>query len=182
VDTLVRGREARRRAAREFRPRRAAAALLAGLLVTALGGLLAAALLWPSARPPRLSWGDPTVLGCALVAATLGLGLLGAAVVPGRGRLEPLQARDPRLVAALSRGSLRQCLIRAVLDVPGITRASVRLHGRFRRRVVVVRATTHYRNPANITDLIHTSVTTRLSRIDPLYSHRVIVRLRWRKD
>ncbi|WP_192809128.1 DUF6286 domain-containing protein, partial [Actinomadura montaniterrae] len=65
--------------------------------------------------------------------------------------------------------------------VPGIERARARGLGVLRRRLIV-RAVTHYRNPANLEELVHTAVAARLDRIEPMHRPLVDVRLGWRKD
>ncbi|MBD2900014.1 hypothetical protein amrb99_90110 [Actinomadura sp. RB99] len=50
------------------------------------------------------------------------------------------------------------------------------------RRRLVVRVATNYRNPANLEELVHTAVTARLDRIEPMHRPLVDVRLGWRKD
>lgn len=186
---------ARRLAVSEFRARRATAAVCAALLVTVTGTLTAAVAIanLPGARLDaaplvrgqaqlhRLTWQQPGVLAVAAVIAAVGLVLFLAAVVPGRFRMEPLRGYDPRLAGALSRAALRRSLALAATNVPGITRAQVRLTARFRRKAVI-RAATHYRNPANLAELVRVAANTRLGRIEPLRSRRVIVRLSWRKS
>ncbi len=65
--------------------------------------------------------------------------------------------------------------------MPGIERVRVRGPGVFRRRITV-RAATHYRNPANLEELVERAVDDRLDRVEPMYRPLVAVRLSWRKD
>ncbi|TDD64741.1 DUF6286 domain-containing protein [Actinomadura rubrisoli] len=186
---------ARRLAAREFRPRRAVPGLVAALLVTVAGGAAAiellAAALGSGVHPVpgaarlvdalgRLPWKAPGVRASAGAMAAAGLALLPAAL-PGRVRGVPLDGSDPRLAGALGRASLRRALADAALGVPGIERVRVRGPGVFRGRLVV-RADTHYRNPANLAELVHCAVDDRLDRIEPMHRPRIDVRLGWRKD
>ncbi|WP_396454591.1 DUF6286 domain-containing protein [Actinomadura sp.] len=188
-------REARRLALRAFRPRRAFAGFAAALLVTAAGGtaaieLLAAAL--GSAVHPvpgvaalagvlrRRTWDDPNVVVVAGAVAALGAAFL-AAALPGRLRGVPLDGADPRQAGLIGRAALRRSLADAALGVPGIERARVRGLGVFRRGLVV-RAGTHYRNPANLADLVRAAVDARLDGIEPMHRPDVEVRLGWRKD
>ncbi|TYK52942.1 DUF6286 domain-containing protein [Actinomadura decatromicini] len=198
-DAVERERAARRLAVREFRPPRPLAGIAAALLVTAAGGtaaveLLAAALgsgvhPLPGAAAVtealrHRSWNDPAVLAGAGAALALGLAFLLAAL-PGRPRGVPLDGADPRLAGGLGRADLRRTLADAALAVPGIERVRVRARrwgrGTFRRGLVV-RATTYYRNPANLDDLVRDAVDERLDRVEPMHRPRVDVRLGWRKD
>ncbi|TYB47703.1 DUF6286 domain-containing protein [Actinomadura chibensis] len=199
IEAELAARGARRLAVREFRPPRPLAGLAAALLVTAGGGaaaveLLAAALgsgVHPLPGAAALadalrqrSWNDPAVLAVAGAATALGLAFLLAAL-PGRPRGVPLDGADPRLAGVLGRADLRRTLADAALAVPGIERVRVRARrwgrGTFRRGLVV-RATTYYRNPANLDDLVRRAVDERLDRVEPMHRPRVDVRLGWRKD
>ncbi|QKG25478.1 DUF6286 domain-containing protein [Actinomadura verrucosospora] len=188
-------RQARRLAVREFRPRRAFAGLAAALVVTAAGGIAAiellAATLHSGVHPvPGMGalvhalrhhpWRDAAVREAAAAIAGCGLLFLLAAL-PGRLRGVPLDGADPRLAGVVRRSALRRAAADAALTVPGIERARARGLGLLRRRLVV-RAVTHYRNPANLEELVHTAVTARLERIEPMHRPLVDVRLRWRKD
>ncbi|MBO2456434.1 DUF6286 domain-containing protein [Actinomadura violacea] len=188
-------RQARRLAVREFRPRRAFAGLAAALVVTAAGGIAAiellAATLHSGVHPvPGMGalvhalrhhpWRDAGVREAA--AATAGCGLLFLlAALPGRLRGVPLDGADPRLAGVVRRSALRRAAADAALTVPGIERTRARGLGLLRRRLVV-RTVTHYRNPANLEELVHAAVTARLERIEPMHRPLVDVRLRWRKD
>ncbi|TDB76456.1 hypothetical protein E1264_38485 [Actinomadura sp. KC216] len=188
-------RRARRLAVREFRPRRALAGFAAALLVTAVGGVAAiellAAVLGSGVHPvPGVAeaadalrgrtWDDPDVMIAAAGVAALGLAFLLAAL-PGRLRGMPLAGTDPRLAGVLGRAALHRTLADAALGVHGIERARVRRRGLVRRRLVV-RAATHYRNPANLAELVRRAVDERLDRIEPMRRPDVDVRLGWRKD
>ncbi|TDC94336.1 DUF6286 domain-containing protein [Actinomadura sp. 7K507] len=188
-------RQARRLAVREFRPRRAFAGFAAALLVAVAGGVAAiellAAALGSGVHPvPGVdivagalrsrSWRDPEVLLWAASITVFGLAFLLAAL-PGRLRGVPLAGSDPRQAGAIGRTALRRTLADAALTVPGIESARVRGLGIFRRGVVVW-ATTEYRNPANLEELVHIAVDARLDRIEPMHRPRVDVRLGWRRD
>ncbi|WP_433474077.1 DUF6286 domain-containing protein [Spirillospora sp. CA-142024] len=188
-------RLARRLAVRELRPRRVFAGFAAALLVTAAGGVTAIELLAgalgstvhpvPGVAPIVIvlrghSWDDPNVLTPAGAVAFLGAAFLLAAL-PGRLRGVPLAGADPRLAGVIGRAALRRTLADAALDVPGIERARVRGLGVLRRGLVV-RATTGYRNPANLAELVHRAIGVRLDRIEPMHRPPVDVRLGWRKD
>ncbi|MFS2293764.1 MAG: DUF6286 domain-containing protein [Actinomadura sp.] len=185
-------RGARRLAVREFRPRRALAGFAAALLVTTVGGVAAvellAAALGSGVHPVpgvetlagalrRHTWRDALPATCGITA--LGAAFLLAAL-PGRLRGVPLAGSDPRQAGRIGRAALRRTLAEAALDVHGIERARVR-----RRPFgggLVLRATTHYRNPANLADLVRLAVDARLDRIEPMHRPRVDVRLGWRRD
>lgn len=187
--------QARRLAAREFRPRRTAVGIGAALLVTAAGAAVAAGLLtvlevipdgWsPVARSTAvlrgLTWGDRGAVGVAAALAAAGPLLLLAALVPGRSRRLPLAGDDPLLAGAVSRAALRRTLADAVAAVPGVVRARVRLRGRFRRRIVV-RAATGYHNRADLTDLVRVAVHARLAEVELMHPRPVRVRLTWLGD
>ncbi|MBC6460427.1 DUF6286 domain-containing protein [Actinomadura sp. HBU206391] len=186
---------ARRAALREFRPRRVAAALFAAGLLTVVGALSTIEVVsrligrpvheaWVArgnALLRELSWNDPRTLLAAGVLTAAGVVLLLLGVLPGRTGMEPLRGTDPQLAAAITRNGLRRSLGAAALGVPGIARVTVRLRGRIRRRVVV-HATTEFRNPGNLADLVGTAVAVRLEEIDPIRWRRVAVRLNWRRD
>jgi hypothetical protein len=186
---------ARRAALREFRPRRAVAALCAAALLTAVGAVSAVQVVsrligrpahetWVargSALLRELSWNDPRMLLTAGALTAGGVVLLLLGTLPGRTGMEPLRGTDPQVAAAITRTGLRRSLSAAALGVPGIARVTVRLRGRVRRRVVV-HATTEYRNPGNLADLVGTAVAVRLEEIDPIRWRRVAVRLNWRRD
>ncbi|MFI0351899.1 DUF6286 domain-containing protein [Actinomadura sp. 9N407] len=190
------GQRARRLAAREFRPRRAAAGLAAALLLLVAGGLASIEVVsvlvgrpaglipadrWAAALH-RTSWDDPRALGAAAGVAVAGLVLLLSLLPARRPRMVPLHGADPHMAAAISRRALQRSLVSAALSVPGIVKVRVRIKGgRFRRRVAV-RAVTRYRNPANLTDLVRAALAARLSEMDLMDPRRVRVRLRWRKD
>ncbi|GAA4231450.1 hypothetical protein GCM10022254_28660 [Actinomadura meridiana] len=186
-------RRVRRLAVRELRPRRVVAGFVAALLVTVTGAVAAIELLGAALgsgvhpvpgvdaaadalRP--YAWHDPAILVGAVAVALLGVLFLLAAL-PGRPRGVALAGSDPRLAGAIGRAPLRRALVDAALDVPGIERARVR---RLFRRGLVVQATTHYRNPANLAELIQRAVDERLDRIGPMRRPDVDVRLGWRED
>lgn len=186
---------ARRLAAREFRPRRTYAAVLCAALAFTVGGAIAIEVIGRRTGRPvypeltarivaelrRLTWSAPAVLAVTGGVCALGALLFLLAVVPGRTRMEPLRSTDPSIAVAVRRRALRRSLTRAVLDVPGVGRARVRLRGRLRPRVSV-RATTHYRNSGNLASMVRAAVNDRLDMSDPLRSRRIAVRLRWRRD
>ncbi|MCW2902131.1 MAG: hypothetical protein JWO67_4396 [Streptosporangiaceae bacterium] len=186
---------ARRVALREFRPRRVTAELCAAALLTVSGALTALEVVsrligrpthegfvaQAAAALRELRWNDPPTLLAAAGLAAAGLGLMLLGTLPGRTRMEPLRGTDPEVAAAITRSGLRRSLATAALGVPGIGRVTVRLHGRVRRRIVV-HATTHYRNPGNLADLVGTAAAVRLEEIDPIRWRRLVVRLRWRQD
>jgi hypothetical protein len=195
LEDSVPRRAATKAALREFRPRRASAALCAAGLLTATGLLTALEVISRQVGHPvhaervarghamlrELSWNDPAVLRAAAALACAGLFLVLLGTLPGRTRMEPLRGTDPEIVAAITRAGLRRSLSVAALGVPGIERATIRLRGRLRRRVVV-HATTVYCNPANLAEMVRNAVTVRLGEIEPVRWQRVVVRLNWRKD
>ncbi|MGK5552426.1 DUF6286 domain-containing protein [Actinomadura kijaniata] len=187
-------RRARRRAAEEFRSPRAAVGVPTALAVAVTGGAGAVEVLSrlvgrPAGLVPaeRLSavlrqtpWGDPRALAVSGALAALGLALVAAALL-GRPRVVAMDGADPSLAAGIARADLRRALVRAALEVPGVARAGVRLHGPFRRRVTV-RATSRYRNPGNLAELVRIAVACRLDHLDLARPATVGVRLRRRRD
>jgi hypothetical protein len=181
-------RASRLAALREFRPRRIPARLIVAFVLAVAGALaVLTALTWPDSflheRLMRadsalrsLRRDDPSVLAAAGLMAAIGAALVLIAVLPGRRRIEPLRGTDPRVVAGISRRTLRLVLAATATDVPGIANASVRLRGRLRSRAVV-RADATYHNPGNLAELVRDAVVDRLAEIDPVYRRRVLVRL-----
>ncbi|MEU5877657.1 DUF6286 domain-containing protein [Spirillospora sp. NPDC047279] len=187
---------ARRLAVAEFRPRRTAIGLVTALVVTSAAGIVAyETLAFMLGRPfrllpaedvarlsRRLTWRDAGVLATGAGLAGTGLLLLLAAL-PGRARLVALRGTGGRSAAGVARSALQRSLTAAALGVPGVGKAKVRLRGRLRRRRrVVVWASTRYRNPANLSDLVRTAVTAHLESVGLMDERRVDVRLSWRKD
>lgn len=187
---------ARRLAVQEFRPRRSVVGLVTGLAVTLAGALTTAEALTLTIGLPRWNpaveraadtlrrtdWHSPWVLLAGGLLAVTGVVLLVAAL-PGRPRVIALRGGDPRVAGALTRSAMQRVLMHAALDVPGVEKAKVRLRGRSkRRRRVVVWAGTRYRNPANLADLVRTSVIGRMGGVSPMNERYVVVRLSWRKD
>jgi hypothetical protein len=187
---------ARRLAVQEFRPRRSVIGLLTGLAVTLAGAVTAAQALsssvgmpqwnpaveWAAAALRRTPWNAPGALATSGLLVAAGVALL-AASLPGRPRLIALRGGDPRMAGGLSKAALQRILMHAALEVPGVDKAKVRLRGwAKRRRRVVVWAGTRYRNPANLADLVRTSVIGRMGGVGLMNERYVDVRLSWRKD
>ena len=179
----------RRKARREFRPRRRIpGVLLAAVLVAAgiVGCVWAASAalshpLWnipyrDFAGPLQSSvhWDDTGTLLVASAVAFVGFLLIVMAVVPGRTRAVPLASGDESLVIGVPRRSLRRSLGWLAADVAGIDKAKVRIG----RHSVRVRATTRLRDPAGLRESVQGVVEDRLARLDPLWPVRVKVRLR----
>lgn len=183
----ARRREARRRAAREFRKERTAVELAVASAMAACGGVGAVETLarryghhlvppaWTdrlNAELRALSWGDPTVelLGYLLWCA--GMVLLLLAVLPGYARLELLRGDDPAVSAALSREGLRRSLLDAALGTPGVVRAKVGVGRR-----ITVRAHARRGTPPELLVPLRRAVLARLGEIDPQRRRAVAVRL-----
>ena len=179
----------RRKARREFRPRRRIpGVLLAAVLVAAgiVGCVWAASAalshpLWnipyrDFAGPLQSSvhWDDTGTLLVASAVAFVGFLLIVMAVVPGRTRAVPLASGDESLVIGVPRRSLRRSLGWLAADVAGIDKAKVRIG----RHSVKVRATTRLRDPAGLRESVQAVIEDRLARLDPLWPARVKVRLR----
>lgn len=183
----ARRREARRRAAREFRKERAGAEAAVALLMAACGGLGAAEVLArryghhlvPPAWAERLDaelrtllWGDPAVELAAYLLWIAGMILLLLAVLPGYDRMELLRGDDPAVSAALSRDGLRRSLEDAALGAPGVVRARVSVGWR-----ITVRAGARRGTPPEAIVPLRRAVLARLEEIGPQRGRAVAVRL-----
>jgi hypothetical protein len=179
----------RRRARREFRPRRRIPGVLVAAVLVAAGivGCIwaaSAALGHPLWNVPHsdfagplgstVHWDDTGTLLVASAVAFAGFLLILIAVVPGRTRAIPLASGDDSLVIGVPRRSLRRSLGWLAEDVAGIDRAKVRTG----RHSVKVRATTRLRDPAGLRESVQAVVEDRLARLDPLWPVNVKVRLR----
>ena len=182
----------RRKARREFRPRRRVAGVLVAAVLAAAGiagcaWAASAALGRPLWTIPHrdlagplqatVHWDDTGTLLAAAAVALAGFLLILIAVIPGRTRAVPLASGDEALVIGVPRGSLRSSLGWLAADVPGIDHAKVRIG----RRSVKVRATTRLRDPAGLRESVQEVIEARLARLDPLWPARVEVRLRRRE-
>jgi Family of unknown function (DUF6286) len=182
----------RRKARREFRPRRKIPGVLVAAVLVAAGivGCIwaaSAALSHPAWNIPHgdfagplqstVHWDDTGTLLVASAVAFAGFLLIVIAVIPGRTRAIPLASGDDALVIGVPRRSLRRSLGWLAADVAGIEKAKVRTG----RHSVKVRATTPLRDPAGLRESVQAVVENRLARLDPLWPMHVKVRLR-RKD
>ena len=179
----------RRKARREFRPRRTIPGVLVAAVLAAAGILgaiwaVSAALghaLWKVSHrdfagplQSTTHWSSTGTLAVAAAAAFVGFVLILIAVIPGRPRAIALASGDDSVVIGVPRRSLRRSLAWLADEVPGIDRAKVRA----RRRSVKVRATTRLRDPAGLSESVQAVVENRLAALDPLWPLRVKVRLR----
>lgn len=183
----------RRKARREFRPRRRIPGVLVAAVLVAAGivGCLWAASaalghpLWniphgDFAGPLQSSvhWDDTGTLIVASAAAFIGFLLILIALIPGRPRAVMLASGDDSLVIGVPRRNLRRSLGWLAADIAGIDRVKVRAG----RHSVTVRATTRLREPAGLRESVQAAVEDRLARLDPLWPVRVKVRLRKKED
>jgi hypothetical protein len=179
----------RRKARREFRPRRRIPGVLvaAALVAAGIAGCMwaaSAALSQPLWSIPHgdfagplestVHWDDAGTLLVASAVAFVGFLLIVIAVIPGRTRAIPLASGDDSLVIGVPRRSLRRSLGWLAADVAGIDKARVRIG----RHSVTVRATTRLRDPAGLRESVQAVVEDRLARLDPVWPMRVQVRLR----
>jgi uncharacterized protein DUF6286 len=179
----------RRKARREFRPRRRIPGVLVAAVIVAAGivGCIwaaSAALGHPPWNIPHsdfagplqstVHWEDTGTLLVSSAVAFAGFLLIVIAVIPGRTRAIPLASGDASLVIGVPRRSLRRSLGWLAADVAGIDEAKVRTG----RHSVKVRATTRLRDPAGLRESVQAVVEDRLARLDPLWPVRVKVRLR----
>jgi len=179
----------RRKARREFRPRRRIPGVLVAAVLVAAGiaGCIwaaSAALSQPLWNIPHgdfagplestVHWDDTGTLLVASAVAFVGFLLIVIAVIPGRTRAIPLASGDDSLVIGVPRRSLRRSLGWLAADVAGIEKAKARIG----RHSVTVRATTRLRDPAGLRESVQAVVEDRLARLDPVWPMRVQVRLR----
>lgn len=179
----------RRKARREFRPRRRIPGVLVAAVLVAAGivGCIwaaSAALNHPLWNIPHsdfagplqstVHWDDTGTLLVASAVAFVGFLLIVIAVVPGRTRAIPLASGDDSLVIGVPRRNLHRSLGWLAADIAGIDRAKVRTG----RHSVKVRATTRLRDPAGLRESVQAVVEDRLARLDPLWPVRVKVWLR----
>jgi len=183
----------RRKARREFRPRRRIPGVLVAAVIAAAGivGCIWAASaalghpLWNISRSDfagplqsSVHWDDTGVLVVASAVAFVGFLLILIALIPGRTRAIPLASGDGSLVIGATRRGLRRSLGWLAEDVPGIDYAKVRTG----RHSVKVRAATRLRDPTGLRESVQAVVEDRLARLDPLWPVRVTVRVRQKGD
>lgn len=172
---------------RQRRGTAASTAAFLGLLVFAAGAVFALyaaidhdAWLVDADRVSRwargLTLGGTVALVVGIVAAFLGLLLLGAALLPARRGLVELAEHETGIAAGVPRASLARTLGAAATGVDGISSAKVG-----GRRVLTVRATTSLRNTDGLADRVQEVVERRLTQLGPAQQYRVRVRLS-RKD
>jgi hypothetical protein len=179
----------RRRARREFRPRRRVPGVLVAAVIAAAGivGCIwaaSAALGRPLWNIPHgdlagplqgsVRWDGTGTLIVASAVAFVGFLLVLIALLPGRPRAIALASGDESLVIGVPRRSLRRSLGWLAEDVAGIDRARVRIG----RHTVRVRVTTSLRDPAGLRESVQAVVEDRLARLQPLWPVRVRVQLR----
>ncbi|MEW2356728.1 DUF6286 domain-containing protein [Spirillospora sp. NPDC029432] len=186
------GRAGGRAARRAFHSRRILPALIAALLVTAAGVLLAIeAISALAGGPARLvpydrvtswatgtAWKEAAALAASGVTALLGLLFLLAGLRPGRSRLVPLRGGDPRLTVAITRRGLRSAVAAAAAEAGGVTAAKAKVRG----RKVKVTAETAMRDPGDLRERVEEAVRRRLDELDPLPRRGVAARIRAPKE
>jgi hypothetical protein len=171
------------------RPRRVVPAIVLALVILAVCVVTAISVIqFLVGRPPLVSLGtldhhlrtlhlDGAVMTSAgIVAAVLGLVLLGCAVIPGRAKTLPLAAISDEpsagaaenhgaagshgtAVAGVSRSGLRTALASTVADIDGVTTARVRV----RSRRVTLRVRTELAGTAALRDAVSRVTQQRLS-------------------
>ncbi|QVQ50321.1 alkaline shock response membrane anchor protein AmaP [Spiractinospora alimapuensis] len=188
---VVAPRRARRVALHTFRPQRTWPAVLVAAGVAIVAVLVAAeAVATVVGRPlgllpmetvtgalEPLAWRSTAVLVAGGVACAVGVILLLAALLPGRGGYVPLRTEDPSLVVGVSRAGLRRHLAAAVADMDGVHQARVAV----RRRRVKVRASTWARPERArrkvMARTLRDTVRERLDALGPLRRLRVRARI-----
>jgi copper chaperone CopZ len=181
-------RRARRRAIHAFRPQRRLPAVVAAVVVAAAGALACAEAISRIADRPlglipldaaadtlqALTWDTPQALAGAAALAVVGLVLIAAAVLPGRGGYVALTTSDPEVVVGMSTTGLRRALAAAVGEVDGVSGARVTLR---RRRAKVV-ADTRVRADPQLRDAVRAAAEQAVDHLAP--AHRIKVRARVR--
>ncbi|GAA3471023.1 hypothetical protein GCM10018965_055760 [Nonomuraea roseola] len=185
---LTEGDTPRRRAARVLKPARTPAGVVVSATLAVLFSLTAAEVvaallggrlgLVPIDRVADLAaatpWSHPNLQSGALVAAVVGLVLLGLAVLPGRARLLALGTSDSRLVIGITRTGLRRTLKTAAEDVDGVESVRVRL----RRRMIEVTVVSDAERTGAMLRRAGVAVGDRLNGLGAIYAGEVAVRLR----
>ncbi|MFC5179751.1 DUF6286 domain-containing protein [Actinomadura harenae] len=186
-----RGTRAARVARSAFRPRRIVTSLVAAVVLTASGTIVAievfstmgghAARLVPYGRTEHwaqhAAWRSWGVLAVCAAVALVGVWFLLAGLVPGRPRVVPLRGDNRDLAMAVTPAGLRNALAAAAEDVEGASQAHVVL-GRHKVRVSV-------HCPSHEVDAVkaqvRVSVQEKLNEVRPLAGYRVAVRARTRR-
>ncbi|SFI43844.1 hypothetical protein SAMN05216275_103169 [Streptosporangium canum] len=180
----------RRRSLRLLRPGRTPAGVVVALTVSvalaaATGTTVGLVTGSPFGRMPyrqlaawagESRWSDAGPLALALLAMAAGALLLGLAVLPGRTRLVPLEAADPRTVMGLTRSGLRRTLRAAAESVNDVGRARVRLGWRNIEITVVSDAD----RTGHLLRQVGTAVGDRMAGLGAMCGGEVVVRLRRR--
>lgn len=172
---------------RTLRPGRTPAGIVVALLISAVGWVATAELIWlmlggrprwgPLDRLGALgawTWGDPLVGGIACLLIGCGVALVGHALTPGRPRLIPLRTRDPLFALGLTRAGLRRALAAAVRSVAGVH--GVRVLVRADRIEVLVRA--RARRIGELLPQVAAVVGDALARLGVEHGRQVVLRLR----
>lgn len=188
---VVAPRRAKRVALHTFRPQRTWPAVLAAACVAIVAVLVAAEAVAAvfgrsldflpmetvtSALEP-ITWRSTAVLVASGVLCAVGVILLLAALLPGRGGYVPLRTGDPSLVVGVSRAGLRRHLTAAVSDMDGVHHVRVAVR---RRRVKVHAATWARPERAQRRAMVRTlrdTVRERLDQLGPLRRLRVRARI-----
>lgn len=191
VGRVPRDRGADRAAVRAFRPHRRIPALVVAALMTLLALLIAAETISALAGVPlrlvpydgMLSWAtstpwtDPLFLAGSAIVALVGLGLLAAALVPGRPGMVPVRSGDPDVIIGLRTRSVTRALAHAAEEVPGVHSARARIRG----RTIAVKSATSGWDKERFTQEVRGAVLTRLAGMDPVRPYRVDVHVKERK-
>ncbi|RBQ14261.1 hypothetical protein DP939_41325 [Spongiactinospora rosea] len=183
------GRRADHAAAHAFRPWRRWPAVIASVVLMALGIIAAieiiSALFGGAARvvpyeplwrwATSAHWNEPAMLTGAAVAALLGIILLLAALIPGRPRFVPLRSGDRDLIMGMQRRSFTNAVRHAVEDVDGVREAKARL----RRGRVRVTATTSLLTAApRLTEAVRQAAAAKIRTLAPVSTPDVKVTVR----
>ncbi|MFG2007212.1 DUF6286 domain-containing protein [Spirillospora sp. NPDC048911] len=182
-------RPARRAARRVFRPRRVWPALLAAIVMTAAGTIVAVEVISALAGDParvvpyeRLTdwlagtrWRNGAVIATGAVTAALGLIALLAGLLPGHTRLIRLRTDDPDFVMGVTDRGLRTAAETAARDIDLVSDVP-RVKTRGRR--VLVAVTTPARDTGDLKVRVRDAVRARLDDLGVEPSRSVRVRAR----
>ena len=182
-------RQARRAAVHTFRPRRSWPAVISGFVILGVAVVAAAEVIAALAGSPlglfpvgtatgyaqTTTWSQPSVQIASALLASIGLALIVAALVPGRGHWTVLRTDDPALVVGMTRSALRRAVAAAARDVGGVDQVGVHVRGSRIR----VQVRTGMREAPGLPAEVTAAVERRLEDLVPLRSLRIATHVRY---
>jgi hypothetical protein len=182
-------RVAQRGARRVFRPRRVWPALIAAVLMTGIGAVVAIEVISALAGNParvvpyekvtrwltETNWSAAATIAIAAGVVVLGLFFLLEGVLPGHTGLVRLRSDDPDLVLGVTRKGLRTAVAAAARDVDLVSDVrSVKVHGR--RVIVSVASPVREARGGELKETVAAAVRSRLDELGALDGGTVTVR------